>query len=129
MNCENCKKEVEVCMDGYCKECHVSISWEDCTTKTDVAQQMRRKENMKFKAEFEKWFELGYGAEFSHKDERPAKRAWEACEDFYESRKCENCKYSFERSNFPAHLLACRKGVNISNRFDFYCQYWEQKTA
>jgi hypothetical protein len=41
MICAECKKKVtEVCPDGYCEECHVSCSWEDCTTGAFSAQQM-----------------------------------------------------------------------------------------
>ena len=33
--CANCKREVkEVCRDGYCKDCHVSITFEDCMNNT-----------------------------------------------------------------------------------------------
>ena len=39
--CEICNTEVdEVCGDGVCKECHVSVSWEDCITKTFQAKTL-----------------------------------------------------------------------------------------
>lgn len=31
MKCVNCDKEVdEVCGDGFCRDCHVSLSFKDC---------------------------------------------------------------------------------------------------
>lgn len=31
--CVKCGREVaEVCGGGYCRDCHVSVSWEDCIT-------------------------------------------------------------------------------------------------
>lgn len=36
----SCKREVtEVCQDGFCRDCHVDISWEDCVDGTWLAQQ------------------------------------------------------------------------------------------
>jgi len=33
--CVSCKKTVEeVCRDGYCRECHLTISFEDCNDRT-----------------------------------------------------------------------------------------------
>lgn len=41
MECIGCKSETdEVCQDGYCRICHKSITWEDCTTRTDLARNM-----------------------------------------------------------------------------------------
>lgn len=38
--CVSCGKRVkEVCGDGYCRNCHVSTSWEDCITNTSVAKR------------------------------------------------------------------------------------------
>lgn len=35
MECSNCNKNVkEVCLDGYCRKCHVSLSFEDCVSGT-----------------------------------------------------------------------------------------------
>ena len=35
MLCVNCGNEVsEVCPDGYCRKCHVSLSFEDCCDGT-----------------------------------------------------------------------------------------------
>lgn len=37
--CEGCRKDVsEVCKDGFCKDCHVTCSWEDCITGTFEAR-------------------------------------------------------------------------------------------
>jgi len=37
--CCSCNKEVnEVCGDGFCRECHVSLSFEDCVNGTWVAR-------------------------------------------------------------------------------------------
>ena len=37
--CEICHTEVnKVCGDGVCKECHVSVSWEDCISRTFTAK-------------------------------------------------------------------------------------------
>ena len=41
--CVNCGKEVdEVCGDGFCRDCHVSISWEDCVSGAWVKRNMER---------------------------------------------------------------------------------------
>ena len=33
MKCVSCNEEVnEVCGDGFCRECHVSLSFEDCVS-------------------------------------------------------------------------------------------------
>ncbi len=41
--CVNCGKEVkEVCGDGYCRACHVSVSFEDCVNGTWVAKNMMK---------------------------------------------------------------------------------------
>ena len=35
IECESCKKEVsEVCRDGFCRKCHVDLTFEDCCDKT-----------------------------------------------------------------------------------------------
>jgi hypothetical protein len=34
--------QVEICNDGVCKNCHVSVSWEDCMDQTYNAQVMSR---------------------------------------------------------------------------------------
>lgn len=31
----------EVCADGFCRECHVSLSFEDCVNGTWVAEQRK----------------------------------------------------------------------------------------
>lgn len=39
--CYQCGKEgVEVCQDGYCRDCHVSIDFDDCTSGTDSARRL-----------------------------------------------------------------------------------------
>lgn len=39
MNCENFGKETEeLCGDGFCRDCHVSLSFEDCVSGRWVAQ-------------------------------------------------------------------------------------------
>jgi len=39
MKCQDCNKEVEeTCGDGFCRDCHVSLSFEDCTTGTWTAR-------------------------------------------------------------------------------------------
>ena len=39
--CQDCGREVdEVCGDGYCRNCHVSLSFEDCVDGTWVAKRM-----------------------------------------------------------------------------------------
>ena len=41
--CVNCGKKVkEVCGDGYCRECHVSLSFEDCVNGTWAARSNMR---------------------------------------------------------------------------------------
>ena len=41
--CSNCNKEAaEVCQDGYCRACHVSVSFEDCTNGTYSVNVLRR---------------------------------------------------------------------------------------
>lgn len=32
-------KEEDVCGDGYCRDCHVSLSFEDCVSGTWVARR------------------------------------------------------------------------------------------
>jgi len=40
-NCQNCKEFVnEVCPDGYCKNCHKSVSWQDCCDGTYTARNL-----------------------------------------------------------------------------------------
>lgn len=40
MKCTSCEKEVEeVCGDGFCRECHVDLSFEDCCDGTWLAKQ------------------------------------------------------------------------------------------
>ena len=56
------------------------------------------------------------------------KEAWEACEDFYESRKCENCLHyeAFHRPDWIngkcGHKNECTQRV-VEN--DFSCKFWE----
>ncbi len=39
MKCKNCNEEVDdVCGDGFCRKCHVSVSWEDCVSHTFEAK-------------------------------------------------------------------------------------------
>ena len=41
MKCNGCGKEKkELCSDGYCRKCHVSISFEDCINKTFEAKKL-----------------------------------------------------------------------------------------
>ena len=43
LRCVNCGKIVkEVCPDGYCRDCHVSLSFEDCCDGTWSARMMKR---------------------------------------------------------------------------------------
>lgn len=38
--CAACNEEKEeVCGDGYCRECHVSLSFDDCVNGTWLARQ------------------------------------------------------------------------------------------
>jgi len=40
MKCVDCGKEVdEVCGDGFCRDCHVSLSFEDCIDGTWLAKR------------------------------------------------------------------------------------------
>jgi len=40
MKCTSCKKEVKkVCPDGFCRECHVDLNFEDCCDGTWAARQ------------------------------------------------------------------------------------------
>jgi hypothetical protein len=40
--CLICDNEVEeVCPDGVCRDCHVSVSWEDCCSGEDFRRRMR----------------------------------------------------------------------------------------
>jgi hypothetical protein len=42
----SCKREVkEVCHDGYCRDCHVSITWESCLDGT-WANDLRAEKGM-----------------------------------------------------------------------------------
>lgn len=44
MKCVSCKKEVdEICPDEFCRNCHVSISFEDCCDETWLAEQNLKK--------------------------------------------------------------------------------------
>jgi hypothetical protein len=37
MKCENCKRECdEVCGGGYCRACHVSLTFEECVDESYV---------------------------------------------------------------------------------------------
>ncbi len=39
MKCKNCNEEVDnVCRDGFCRECHVSITWDECVSRTFEAR-------------------------------------------------------------------------------------------
>ncbi|GAG00098.1 unnamed protein product [marine sediment metagenome] len=39
MRCASCEREVdEVCQDGFCRRCHVSLSFEDCCDGTWAAR-------------------------------------------------------------------------------------------
>jgi len=39
--CDNCHQEVDkTCPDGFCKNCHVSVTWEDCITRTFEAKNL-----------------------------------------------------------------------------------------
>ncbi|MBU1082605.1 MAG: hypothetical protein KKB59_19115 [Spirochaetes bacterium] len=41
--CDGCKQEVdEVCNGNHCKACHVSVSWEDCTSGTFDARILNK---------------------------------------------------------------------------------------
>jgi len=41
MKCNMCEKEVkEICRDFICKDCHVSLSWEECNTGTFNARYL-----------------------------------------------------------------------------------------
>ncbi len=42
VKCRDCHKEVnEVCGDGYCRNCHVSLSFEDCMDGTFTANILK----------------------------------------------------------------------------------------
>jgi hypothetical protein len=42
MKCISCNKEVvEVCGDGFCRECHVDLTFDDCVDGTYMARQAR----------------------------------------------------------------------------------------
>jgi hypothetical protein len=39
MECKSCKKEVkEVCDDGFCRKCHIDLTFEDCCDGTWTAK-------------------------------------------------------------------------------------------
>jgi len=41
--CSSCSKSVDVvCQDGYCKACHVSVSFDDCCDGTWSVNVLRR---------------------------------------------------------------------------------------
>jgi hypothetical protein len=42
--CTSCgkeKPEAEICQDGYCRDCHVSLSFEECCDGSWVREQRR----------------------------------------------------------------------------------------
>lgn len=40
-DCLLCKaRRVKLCPDGACKPCHVSVTWTDCLTGTDIAERL-----------------------------------------------------------------------------------------
>lgn len=44
MKCVSCSQEVEeVCGDGFCRDCHVDLSFEDCCDGTWVARQHKNR--------------------------------------------------------------------------------------
>jgi len=53
---------------------------------------------------------------------------WKACEEFYESRRCDKCKSSTDDKNYLSSVHCCNAKSNsrLVDR-DFYCKYWEGK--
>ena len=39
-SCKTPKEEVEICPDGVCRNCHVSVGWDNCVTGTFNAKQL-----------------------------------------------------------------------------------------
>ena len=104
---------------------------------------MRRKENMKNKEEFKQWCDEDMSKAFVANDMpklllRTRKRAWEACENMYESRRCEDCK-RFSNMKIEQVDINDRESINevracqytsfynVPNNFS--CKHWESKTA
>ena len=73
---------------------------------------------MKNKEAFEKWYkEHDSGDAFERSN---CQFAWQACEEYYESRRCENCKNWDEYGT-------CDMTANCTES-DFACiKYWEPK--
>lgn len=43
VKCESCGNDVtEVCRDGYCRKCHVDLSFEDCMDGTYTANILKK---------------------------------------------------------------------------------------
>ena len=39
--CSRCgRKDVEVCGGDHCRDCHISISWDECVNETSNARMM-----------------------------------------------------------------------------------------
>jgi len=82
---------------------------------------------MKNKEAFEKWwvnFPYLPLEKNEWSDSKHAKLGWEACEQHYESRRCDNCKHYL----FPkGHGRICSE-VDIDNaEKDFWCKHYEGK--
>ena len=77
---------------------------------------------MKNKEAFEKWFETL--SEENKKYMSPfgvSYETWKACEEFYEFRKCQDCKH--------LQVEHCKKNILDYYQYgrDFCCKYWEAK--
>jgi hypothetical protein len=75
---------------------------------------------MKFKKEFFKWCGLDDA-------DIESISAWEACEQMYESRKCETCKYYYFYETDLYMSCSNKKSCCFCHKVgkDFCCRYWE----
>lgn len=86
---------------------------------------------MKNKEAFEKWVDEDFikMKYFLSTDlEIILNATWQACEEFYESRKCEDCKH-FYFATFPSgcNAFICSKRNSFEVTADFCCKYFEVK--
>jgi len=89
---------------------------------------------MKHKKNFEEWFNIKFLSKaVTIEDDIKITyykayliEAWEACENMYETRTCEGCKYY--NNNFCINDgLFDKKAKNILVSKDFCCKYWDAK--
>jgi hypothetical protein len=91
---------------------------------------------MKNRKAFEKWFNEPFTFSINQLSSLYSlySMVWEACEEYYESRKCEDCKYSKSCDKFDSVSESIRCYYSDLNSLDFKyedknycCKYWEKK--